>query len=561
MKRPRKRLAVNNIRLSWPVQEPVSVQSAVGRNSSSSSTSLIPATATTTATELVPMKSAPNVYSRNKRKHGINNSNNINAVQFNSKRIPSIQMCTNNNTNHKNDKDNENQLWVDKYKPTNIKDLCIAPKKINEVREWLQSFHSHPTNQHQHQHQQHNSKLLILVGSAGIGKSTMIDFLANELHFNIMEWNELHTIKSSSCTTSTSTQYYQFESQLTSFHEFLSSAALGCNINLTNTTTTKTKTKITATSSFHKSLVLIDEIPNLHTTEQENKFRQIITNYIQKSQIPTILIYSNVYEGKYKPEDLERIIDPMLLSSPIMTKIIQINPVTKAKMKQCMIRIAKCENRMNNMMINVNDGLIEEIHNQSGGDLRHAIMTLQYQFVGSNAGCGGNSYSNGNSIGMHKGNVTERSLDSKRDIRLSTFHALGKLLYAKRQQQQNSSINQNTIIGNGRSCSIMTESKSYHSSSWNTDKRPPLDFDPELSLQHSTIGLNGALNFVQFHCPDFFTSIDELNNAYSHFSDAAFLMDNNLSMVCYIYGYIVCFHNLFIFLSFFFLKRVQTSLT
>ena len=141
-------------------------------------------------------------------------------------------------------------------------------------------------------------------------------------------------------------------------------------------------------------------------------------------------------------------------------------------------------------------------------------------------------------------------MNSKRDIRLSTFHALGKLLYAKRQQQHQqypypSNNNMNTIMGNGGTTTITNSAtnKSYHNASWNTDKRPPLDFDPESSLQHSTIGLNGALNFVQFHSPDFFTNIDELSTAYSHLSDAAFLMDNNVSMVCFIYIYFYICYN------------------
>jgi hypothetical protein len=71
-----------------------------------------------------------------------------------------------------------------------------------------------------------------------------------------------------------------------------------------------------------------------------------MTKYIQKAQIPTILIFSDVYEGKYRPEDLERIIEPKILSLPQLVKIIQINAVTKAKMKSCISRIIKGEGNM-----------------------------------------------------------------------------------------------------------------------------------------------------------------------------------------------------------------------
>lgn len=266
-----------------------------------------------------------------------------------------------------------------------------------------------------------------------------------------------------------------------------------------------------------------------------------MTKYIQKSQIPTVLIFSNVYEGKYNPEDLEKIIDPMILSSPAMTEIIQINPVTKAKMKQCISRIMKGEGNSNNnnnnnkhamvsksfsrrssgsIGIGISDTLLEEIHSQSGGDLRHAIMTLQFKFVGDFTA----SYS------RDVGNIDHNDNDmnsQRRDTRLSTFHALGKLLYAKR-------IENKSIVGllgsNGgvHHTTSGTMTNQYHNCPWNTDRRPPLDFNPEMVLEHSTIGLNGAMNFVQYHSADFFSNIEELDTAYSRFSDAAFLMDNSL---------------------------------
>ena len=111
-------------------------------------------------------------------------------------------------------------------------------------------------------------------------------------------------------------------------------------------------------------------------------------------------------------------------------------------------------------------------------------------------------------------------MPQQRDTCISIFHALGKLLYAKRKAV-------NGIHGTTTSSLFGEEETitSYHNSPWNKDKRPPLEFNPEMVLDHCDIGLNGAINFVEYHCPDFFTDIDELNVAFSRFSDAAFLMD------------------------------------
>lgn len=72
-------------------------------------------------------------------------------------------------------KKRDTALWVDKYAPTNSAQLCVAPKKIKEIRTWL-------TEQ--------SSRLLVFVGGPGIGKSTAIKVLASELGWTVHEWSD-----------------------------------------------------------------------------------------------------------------------------------------------------------------------------------------------------------------------------------------------------------------------------------------------------------------------------------------------------------------------------------
>lgn len=58
---------------------------------------------------------------------------------------------------------------------------------------------------------------------------------------------------------------------------------------------------------------MIDEIPYLHGYDAQHRFRAIMTTHIQYALTPCIMIYSNVTEGKYRPTDLEKLIDPHLL--------------------------------------------------------------------------------------------------------------------------------------------------------------------------------------------------------------------------------------------------------
>ena len=233
-----------------------------------------------------------------------------------------------------------------------------------------------------------------------------------------------------------------------------------------------------------------------------------MNRYIAKTNTPTVFIFSNVTEGKHKPEDLERLFDERILYSPFV-HVLQINPVTKAKLKSTMKDIMKKENINMSIQRSV-DGYLDDLHSQSGGDLRHAIMNVQFRI---GAGQFAQTFS------------TMKKLDSssQKDTKLSTFHALGKLLYAKRMTeedakgiQQGDGINSNGEIN-------------YHGSQWNHDRRPPLQFDPERALEGGDIGLSGAIAFIHDHSPDFFSDITELSVAFDTLSDSAHLMSRPMA--------------------------------
>jgi hypothetical protein len=67
----------------------------------------------------------------------------------------------------------------------------------------------------------------------------------------------------------------------------------------------------------NKSIILLEELPNLHGQDAELQFRTIMGRHLDRSYAPTVLIFSDVSEGRHKPEDLERLIDPDNLYSPL----------------------------------------------------------------------------------------------------------------------------------------------------------------------------------------------------------------------------------------------------
>ncbi len=260
-----------------------------------------------------------------------------------------------------------------------------------------------------------------------------------------------------------------------------------------------------------------------------------MSRYIQKTQTPTVFIFSDVFEGKHKPEDLERYFDSSILHNPSLCTIIKINPVTRAKMKSCLKDILKQEGIKHNTSARTrNDDLMEILHMQSGGDLRHSIMNLQFQLncrIGtSSTNAGARRKKKDKDIG---GNFSADSMNihHHRDTKLSTFHALGKLLYAKRQENGTKagvgSVNSDGGVKKNNTIYDCGNYVSYHDCAWNKDRRAPLQFDPERVLEQGDIGINGALSFVHYHSVDFFSDISELSIAFDRFSDGAHLMKDS----------------------------------
>jgi len=350
----------------------------------------------------------------------------------------------------------DSELWVDKFTPFNSSDLCVAPKKVKECRAWLDGAIKSP-NQH---------KLLVLVGAPGGGKSTMVKVLAREMGMNIHSWNESLVPREPGIALD-QLMSVEHSTALDSFEEFLCQCGAGfSSLQLTNDSSS-----LHSSSTKRHSVVLLEELPNLHGTDMALRFRNIMSQHLMSSHVPTILVFSDVSEGSHKPSDLERLIDPKDLYSPC-SLICQIHSVTKAKMKKILESIAQQQRFL------LSSSVLDELHLQSVGDLRHAIMSLQVQFCGN----------------KRSAIVSGAVKHNDRDQALSTFHALGKLLYAKRK------------------C--------------NEEGVESLAFDPEAIIAQSDLGVRGSLRFLEYHSPEFFMDIDDIGEVYTLFSDASFLLEN-----------------------------------
>lgn len=432
--------------------------------------------------------------------------------------------------NNKNDTNNNqrNLMWVDQYAPTTQQELCVAPKKVQEVMEWLQL----EENQKQ--------KLLILMGRPGCGKSTMLRVLCREMGISILEWDDTY----SSTFGASSSSSFQIESvsPMNSFERFLQQSGAGyASLLATNEMpssqslldhchdgSSSSNSNSKSNSSGHKQVILWEEFPNVSTNNpvQQERCRTMLTQHVARSNVPTIWIYSDGTEGQHKPADLEQYIAPHILYNPQFTKLVQINPVTKPQLRKCLDRIAKAEG------FSLSKDFCEHLQLQSGGDVRFAIHTLQFDQATNHSNksnkniittttsttrrkSAGGDRSNRMTNKKRKtavDNTTTTISEHIRDTRWTAFHALGKIMYAKREPiTSNASTSSSNGGGSGRGDDGFV--------------RPPLTFDPEQVVEQCDMDLGHVLTYLEFHSVDFFTDVTELSTALDLYSDASYLLE------------------------------------
>lgn len=77
----------------------------------------------------------------------------------------------------------ESILWVDKYNPKKIEDIVSNKKNIDRIVRWFEEF----------ENDEHKENGILVSGSAGIGKSSSIRVIGEQLGYNVMEFNASDT--------------------------------------------------------------------------------------------------------------------------------------------------------------------------------------------------------------------------------------------------------------------------------------------------------------------------------------------------------------------------------
>ncbi len=215
--------------------------------------------------------------------------------------------------------------WVEKYRPKSVREIKGFTTNIKKIKEFIANFES---KQKMGKKLRSPEKAILLEGPPGIGKTTVVYALANDLGYSVVEMN----------ASDVRTEKAIVETLL----ESISSTDL--------------MSFIMPEKKKRKKIILIDEGDGISGQSDRGGVKAIIS-LIKKTKNPIIMtcnFYSSKFRGLYEAS----------------TKI-PCRSLRKVSIMKLLREIAHKEN------LSVEDTILEAIAENSGGDMRSALNDLQ----------------------------------------------------------------------------------------------------------------------------------------------------------------------------------------
>ena len=381
------------------------------------------------------------------------------------------------------------KLWIYNHVPTSIDDLAVNNKKIDEVRSWLLDSID-------------KGGILVLSGPAGSGKTATLNALATSLQMSVKEWvNPVEQIGFKSDKVFDDENFIfsdtvGYVSKSKQFREWLRG--------------TKYST-INDQKGFRNNIVLVEDMPSNRLED----LHEILESFVgSKAKVPLVFIISESATSK-KNGSVKQIFPPQVVDRLKITNI-NFNPVTTSSMVKVFTKIAKVESQKGVRKFQVPDkATLENLAESVGGDLRGGINALQFSCLNDTQDLKG-AFETSSLIASSKGgksgsknvkkfsNRSELSKIGGKDKGLMMFHALGKILYSKRDDD------------------LESEGLPKHLQS---HSRRVLKSNPDEVIEKSTLSADAFNCFLHQNFPPFFTKIDEVQRLSEYISISDMFMN------------------------------------
>ncbi|TKY55933.1 Cell cycle checkpoint protein RAD17 [Spatholobus suberectus] len=389
------------------------------------------------------------------------------------------------------------ELWVDKYKPRTLDELAVHKKKVEEVKTWYEERFKPSKGVY-------SNNVLVISGQAGVGKSAAIHVIASHLGAIVCGWNTPTAViwQEHLYNSGTGTQYTSKLDEFESFVDRVRKYGL-----LLTSHTGESKPSI---------ILLIDDLPMINGKSAFGRLKDCLHLLVNSTQIPTAILftdYGNTDSVDYNARCLEEL--KLSLESSGACKV-AFNPITVNTMKKILFRICQME------QCDVTAEYVDLIAKTSGGDIRHAITSLQFfclkpnlvhSLAPSTCSRGALKEESDKPVRSDDG----YSLHFGRDETLSLFHALGKFLHNKRETGVATECDQDGFLIRERL------------------SRLPLKMDvPEKILCQAHVQPGPVADFLHENVLDFLNdeAIDDAWTLSSYLGDADILLAKLWGMLC-----------------------------
>ena len=183
-------------------------------------------------------------------------------------------------------------------------------------------------------------------------------------------------------------------------------------------------------------LLLLEDLPLSYGSapDARERLRAALASVAAASRFPAIVCLTETAAGVLSDERTLGSRDALACLEEAGAAHIAFNPATKAEVAKALLRVAAAEGAP------LTQAAAAAVAEAAHGDIRAAVTALQMRLAGGGGGGGG-----GGAVGRKRGRGGDKGAAAAapdkaaagwgaRDDTLSLFHALGKLLYAKRPQ-------------------------------------------------------------------------------------------------------------------------------
>ncbi|XP_013661381.2 cell cycle checkpoint protein RAD17-like isoform X1 [Brassica napus] len=290
-------------------------------------------------------------------------------------------------------------LWVDKYKPRTLEELSVHNKKVEQVKLWFEEYLDCSKDGGV------RNNVLLLTGQAGVGKSATVHLVASILGVTVYEWNApIPTLWQEHVHNSSSGLKYS--SKLDEFENFVD--------------TSRKYGVISGGTKPQRLVLLIDDLPLANGRHAFERLQNCLTLLVKSTQIPTVVLITDYVKADSSDQTARTMEDLQSSLERAGALKVAFNPITKNSIKKTLQRISREEH------CKVTTAEVDQMASASGGDIRHAITSLQLFSVKPQL-----------NHTVHSGLDSGISSCFGRDETLSLFHALGKFLHNKRETPDN----------------------------------------------------------------------------------------------------------------------------